>query len=560
MNNRSHLLLILLWLAIGTSLRFLRLESLPPWTDECATLVFSLGNSFRTVPLNQIISSDVLLQPLQLNPASGVNSVLEHLFNESTHPPVYFVLAHFWMKMFSHPGELASIWVARSLSGFFGVISIPAMFGFGYLTFRSKLIAQMAAAMMAVSPYTIFLAREARHYTLVMLLVIASLCCFVKAVEFIYRQKSLPIWLILTWVAINSLGIATHYFFTFTICSQAVVLLWQILKKRVSIKLNWQRLGMSAVGTLMGFIFWIPTLQRIPGSDLTSWVTSSNSYTIWLEPLGRLILWITSMLLLLPSAPTILPSLIIIISGIATLLFLVWSLPHLIDGLKQMQQQDADTDLAVRIFREYLFSAIALCLFFTYILRKDLTLAARFQFIYAPVVILLVAVALAGCWQRKQNQHRFRLSVNGKVAVLIIWLMAAVGNITVAWNLGYLQNQRPDILADIIHQVSPNKVLIATTHLHHGQTGRMMGLAWELRHSPNSNLQFFLARKSPESQISDQAVKILQEELTKIPRPFDFWLVGFRNQIDLDSQQCIRDQQHGSFAGEYSYKIYRCGG
>jgi uncharacterized membrane protein len=557
MKNRSHLLLMLLWLAIGTSLRFLRLESLPPWTDECATLVFSLGNSFRTVPLNQIISSDVLLQPLQLNPASGVNSVLEHLLNESTHPPVYFVLAHFWMKMFSHPGELASIWVARSLSAFFGVISIPAMFGFGYLTFRSKLIAQMAAAMMAVSPYTIFLAREARHYTLGMLLVIASVCCFVKAIQFIYRQKSLPVCLILTWVAINSLGIATHYFFTFTLCAQGFVILWQILKKRVSIKANWQRLLMVAVGTLMGFIVWIPTLQRIPGSDLTSWVTSSNSYTRWLEPLGRLVLWITSMLLLLPSAPTILPLLIIIISGIATLLFLLWSLPHLMSGLK-MQQQDFDNYLAIQILRDYVFSAIAFCLFFTYILKKDVTLAARFQFFYAPAIILLLGVALAGCWQKRQNQQKFWFSVNGKVAVIIIWLMAALGNITVAWNLGYLQNQRPDILANIIHQVSPNQVLIATTHLHHGQTGRMMGLAWEFQDLPAKNLQFFLARKDSDPNTYNQALQLFQEQLTKITRPFDLWLVGFRNQVDLESQHCIRDQQYGRFAGEYSYKVYHC--
>jgi uncharacterized membrane protein len=548
---------MLLWLAIGTSLRFLRLESLPPWTDECATLVFSLGNSFRTVPLNQIISSDVLLQPLQLNPASGVNSVLEHLLNESTHPPVYFVLAHFWMKMFSHPGELASIWVARSLSAFFGVISIPAMFGFGYLTFRSKLVAQMAAAMMAVSPYTIFLAREARHYTLVMLVVIASLCCFVKAIQIIYRQQSLPVWLVLLWVAINSLGIATHYFFTFTLCTQGFVVLWQILKRRVSIKSYWQRLLIVAVGTLMGFIVWIPTLQNIPGNDLTTWVTSSNSYTRWLDPLGRLILWIMSMLLLLPSAVTTLPLGIIIVSGIATLLFLLWSLPHLISGLK-IQQRDTDTHLAIQILSEYILGAIAFCLFFTYIFQKDLTLAARFQFVYAPVIILLLGVALAGCWQRGRNQQKFWLAVNGKVAVIIIWLMAALGNINVAWNLGYLQNQRPDILANIIHQVSPNKVLIATTNLHHGQTGRMMGLAWEFRHLPTQDLQFFLARKDSKTNTFNQSVQVFDEELAKIPRPFDLWLVGFRNQIDLDSQGCIRDQKHGSFAGEYRYIIYRC--
>ncbi|MCC5638071.1 hypothetical protein LC593_19975 [Nostoc sp. CHAB 5844] len=124
MKHRSHLLLLLFWLIIGTALRFLRLAALPPWTDECATMVFSLGNSFRTVPFNEIISSDTLLQPLQANPTVGINAVIERLLTESTHPPVYFVLAHFWMKIFSPTGELASIWVARSLSAVLGIISI----------------------------------------------------------------------------------------------------------------------------------------------------------------------------------------------------------------------------------------------------------------------------------------------------------------------------------------------------------------------------------------------------------------------------------------------------
>jgi len=40
--------------------------------------------------------------------------------------------------------------------------------------FRSRLVGQIAAAMMAVSPYGIYLAQEARHYTLAILLIIAS--------------------------------------------------------------------------------------------------------------------------------------------------------------------------------------------------------------------------------------------------------------------------------------------------------------------------------------------------------------------------------------------------
>jgi uncharacterized membrane protein len=564
MKNRYHLLLILLWLAIGTCLRFWRLASLPPWTDECATIVFSLGNSFRTVPLNQVISSDVLLQPLQSISTVGINAVIEHLFNESTHPPVYFVLSHFWMKWFSPIGELTSIWVARSLSALFGVVSIPAMFGFGYLAFRSKLVGQMAAAMMAVSPYTIFLARDARHYTLVILLVIASLCCFVKAIQTIHRQQSLPLWVVFVWVLINTLGVATHYFFALTLCAEGLVLLgqiWHKSKQKEPIKPNFWRICIAAVGTLMGCLVWIPTLQSIPGNELTTWVASSNPHVRWLEPIGRLLLWMLSMLLLLPSALANLPVAIVIVSGVVTLLFLLWSLPDLVNGLK-IQQQNPETDLAIQILIGYVIVAIALCLCFTYGLGMDLTLAARFQFICAPAIILLLGAALAGCWQQVQNlnphQQKFWLMVNGKVIVSIIWLMAMFGGVIATWNLGYLQNQRPDILASVIQKASQSNVLIATTHLHHGQTGRMMGLAWEFRYLPNENLQFFMAAKDSESKTYTQAMQVFQEKLIEIPRPLDLWLVEFRTQVDLESQHCIIDNQYGKSAGEYSYKLYHC--
>ncbi|MBU7581587.1 MAG: glycosyltransferase family 39 protein [Nostoc sp. TH1S01] len=549
MKHRFHLLLLLFWLAIGTALRFLRLASLPPWTDECATMVFSLGNSFRTVPLNEIISSDILLQPLQANPAVGINAVIERLLTESTHPPVYFVLAHFWMKIFSPAGELASIWVARSLSAVLGVVSIPAIFGIAYLTFRSKLVGQMAAAMMAVSPLAVFLGREARHYTLAMLLIIASLCCCVKAIQNIHRQQVLPICLVLTWVAINSLGVATHYFFALTLATEALVLFVHLWRNRQqNTQQTYWRSCIAILGTLMGCVVWIPLLQSIPSNDLTNWVAISNPHTRWLEPIGRLLLWNMSMLLLLPSALTSLPLEIMIVSGVATFLFLWWSLPKLSYGLKTLKDNPHEV-LGIQILSGYIFIAIFLCLFFTYGLGKDLTLAARFQFVYAPAIILLLGAALAGFWQHQ---------LNGKVAVTIILLMALLGGVTVSWNLGYLQNQRPDILAALISQASSNNVLIATTHIHHGQTGRMMGLAWEFQKQPDSRVQFFLAGKDADNQSYTQAVQILQDKIATIQRPIDLWLVEFRTPINLSSQQCFPDTEYGKSAGEYNYKLYRC--
>ncbi|MFN6272700.1 MAG: hypothetical protein ACK4ZI_07565, partial [Microcystis sp.] len=41
---------------LGLVIRLTQLTSKPPWTDEFATMVFSIGNNYQIVPLNQIIS------------------------------------------------------------------------------------------------------------------------------------------------------------------------------------------------------------------------------------------------------------------------------------------------------------------------------------------------------------------------------------------------------------------------------------------------------------------------------------------------------------------------
>ncbi len=631
MNQRNHLGLLLLWVILGTGLRFLRLESLPPWTDEFATIVFSLGNSFHSVPLDQVIDADVLLQPLHPTATAGIGSVINSLFQESTHPPVYFILTHLWMRLFSPTPELASIGVARSLSAVLGVISIPIMFLFGSFAFRSPLVGQLAAAMMAVSPYVVFLGKEARHYTLVILLVIASLSCLIKAIRDIQNRQLLSRWIAFVWIAINSLGVATHYFFVLSLGAQGLVFLifiWQQLRKNKSLLLQnyWRIIWVVVLGTLIGCLVWLPALQNIYGSEPTAWVSDGKAS---LAPILRLLLWMMSMLFLLPSAFTNLPMVIVVISGVTTILFLLWVMPKLLSGM-QIQSQDTNARLVIHYLSIYIGGAIAFFLFFTYILGMDLTLAARFQFVYAPAVILLIAAGLAGFWQsvieavspvdvpraasrrdekvspsrmkegslpytphptphtlfqgRRADKNISKVSPQAQptvsksfslmglltkvqtipqITVSIIWLMAFFGGITVLWNWGYLQNHRSDILAPIIHNKSQVPVLIATTHKHHGQTGRIMSLAWEQQKFLNSsinaqNWQFFLAHRNPITKDYTQAVERLQAQLSQLPKPLDLWLVDFRAPIDLASQNCFSEQKSRQSAGEYRYQLYHC--
>lgn len=586
-----HFVLLLVWLAIATGLRFTHLGAKPPWNDEFATVVFSLGNSFRTVPINQAIALDVLLQPLQLNPDTGISDVIHNLMTESTHPPVYFGLNHLWMQLFPTVDSLASFWAARSLSAILGVASIPAIFGLGWLAFRSRLVGQIAAAMMAVSPFGIYLAQEARHYTLAILLIIASLCCLVIATRTIHRQIPLPIWVSLVWVIVNSLGIAVHYFFTLTLCAEALVLngFWlQDFGSKINRKSQpeesphhpcssapllpcspWWRIYAVAAGTLSGGLIWLPAWRNVPDNQVTQWIYDSNSLNDWLGTIARVLAWMITMLSLLPIEGTSQP--IMIASGAVLVIFVFWALPIFIRGIKF--QLGAFNRRETQALGGYVIAAIALLFCITFGLGADLTIAARYHFFYFPAVIVLLAAAITLCWNASMAVHDLEwtsrqrsllhfLKNRGKKAVAVILLMGLLGGITVVSNFGYQKPDRPDLLVPIIQKVSQVPVLIATAHFTHEQIGEMMGLGLEFKRSyrhlnpatTNPPL-FLLAHLEPNSQTS---IDVLQKTINQLPKPIDLWVVNFFPTPQPEVKGCLIDTQFRPKMNGYKHRLYHC--
>ncbi|MEM8723037.1 MAG: hypothetical protein AAGE84_27760 [Cyanobacteria bacterium P01_G01_bin.39] len=543
--------LLLLWILVGACLRFTNLELLPPWTDESATMVFSLGNSFYDVPLNQFVTLSTLMEPLQLNPSAGIHDVTQLLLTESTHPPLYFALTHLWLKLFPSVDGLVFLWGARSLSAGLGVLTIPAIFYFARLTSSSLVISQIAAAIMAISPFGIFLGMQARHYTLVILLIIASLSCFVWTFRCLKQGQSIPFWVVVIWIAINALGVAVHYFFVLSLTAMAIAFLpliwlnWQVLFKP-----QWRRLYIVALGSLVGCLVWLPSLLAVKDSSPTDWIYASNAAQRWLEPIGRFLLWLMSTTILLPSSLYDFSLPIIIGAGIITLSFWLWYLPQIIRGIN-WQRQRIDNQSGATALVNYLIAAIALFFGFTYILGMDLTLAGRFQFVYFPVVIVLIAIGLGQIWSQNSSTYSKRL--------VALFLTISFGSGIVAnLNRGYLQNHRPDLAIAQIAEGSTAPIAIVTTYRHHGQTGRMIGLAWGLRNLPQiDSAQFFLARENPEPSEENSGL-ILSQQLRELTRPLDLWLVNFRGDVELESQNCLPDSQYRGMLGQYKYRLYRC--
>jgi len=566
-----------LWIALGLVLRFANLTSKAVWTDEFATLVFSLGNSFRMVPLDQVIPLTDLLAPLQPSHDATAQDVVRHLTSESNHPPLYFLLNFWWLQLFPpRPDGLVSIWAVRSLAALFGVFSIPAIFGLSWLTFRSWRVAHLAALLTAISPFGVYLAQEARHYTLPILWVIASLACLVVVVRKLVQGNPPPWWVCWMWIVVNGLGMATHYFMGITLAAAGVVLLgtgiWQLRQDGHLKRPLWLRVGVAIAGTLASILIWLPIVQNVGDSNLTEWIARPWQNPVeWLMPIGRLVTSWISMLYVLPVQAE--QMWLAVLSGVVGLNLAGWTAFHLYRGWKAAPQ--TYDPLSWRIVAGFWGGAIALMLGVTYGLNYDLTLAFRYAFVYYPAVLVSLAAALIAYSPRPGSNpspaspsvwarlRRFLQRPTRSQLLAVILVMSLVSSLCVVTNLGFLKTHQPDEVVYWMAKEPGDRTLIAMTHSTHAQTGRLMGVGLEWRRvMPDVPEPDVILAHQPADD-PNLAIATLEGVLSNYPRPFDLWLVSFRPVSEelrsamLERQNCESDTKRRRTEG-YSFRRFKC--
>jgi mannosyltransferase len=158
-----------------------------------------------------------------------------HMLNEvrlsESNPPLYYVLAWAWAKLFGS-GEVGM----RSLSALFGAATIPVAFGIGreLVGRRAGLI---AAGLVAVNPMLIWYSQEARSYAPLVFFGALSLLFFVRALRS-GSGRDLAL-----WAFASGLALCSHYFAVFPVGIEAVWLM-------VALRSRWVEV-LAAVGALV---------------------------------------------------------------------------------------------------------------------------------------------------------------------------------------------------------------------------------------------------------------------------------------------------------------------
>jgi mannosyltransferase len=108
--------------------------------------------------------------------ANRAVGAIPHALREDGAPPLYYLALHYWLKL-AGDSEAG----VRSLSLFFALCTIPVSFWAARSIWRTWRAAWMAAVLATFDPFMSQYAQEARMYTLIALLAIPALTCFLRA-------------------------------------------------------------------------------------------------------------------------------------------------------------------------------------------------------------------------------------------------------------------------------------------------------------------------------------------------------------------------------------------
>ena len=128
------------------------------------------------------------------------------------HVPLYHTLLHFWLLCIGD-----NVFVARSMSLLFYLISIPSLYFLGKRAFNHT-VGLFAAFLFSISPFMNWYGNEVRMYTLLTLLVVLNQYFFVRIFKDVDVSEHVWVWYTLTGL----LGVFSHYFFFLNLTSQAV--------------------------------------------------------------------------------------------------------------------------------------------------------------------------------------------------------------------------------------------------------------------------------------------------------------------------------------------------
>jgi len=213
MQKKLIILLVISLVVLGFSLRVYDLTKESLWLDEHESIRWA----------NLTISK--IIQPSE----GGIRDI-----------PLYNITLHYWVSLFGD-GEFS----VRFLSVIFGILALIMLYKIASLLF-DRTTGIISLTIMALSTYHIYYSQEARRYSLMLFLAIASFYFLIKVLR--ERKKTATIYYVISTVLL----LYTHIFGVFIVIAQNTYVLLSSVYAKKSARFNLKKwLGLQLVGVVL---------------------------------------------------------------------------------------------------------------------------------------------------------------------------------------------------------------------------------------------------------------------------------------------------------------------
>jgi uncharacterized membrane protein len=250
--------LVWLWLVAvvigaGCYFRFVNLDAKVYWHDEVYTSLYMAGyritEARRQLVKRPEINAQDVLKYQQLDPQRSVLDTIRALAAEDpVHPPLYFVSLRLWAHVFG-----SSVRAIRSLSALLSLLVFPCLYWLCCELFESTLTAWIAMMIVAVSPFHVFYAQEARQYSLLAAAILFASAALLSAL----RRQTRGGWIV--YAAALIFGLYTHVLFLGVVLGHLLYVLGMSFPE-----INWKTMRLPRavlyylLATACGLVAFVP--------------------------------------------------------------------------------------------------------------------------------------------------------------------------------------------------------------------------------------------------------------------------------------------------------------
>jgi len=242
-----------------------------PWAALAIGVVVAAGVVARFVAASHLW----LDEALTVNIAGLPLSELPEALRRDGSPPLYYAVLHGWMQLFGS-GTIA----VRALSGVCAVACLPLAWRVGGRV-GGRTVATSFLVLLALSPFAVQYATEARMYSMAMLLVLAGGLAVANLLERPSRGLCAAVALL------TGALLLTHYYALYTVAAVGAVLAWHAWRGEDRAAYRRALLSMAA-GSLL-FVPWVPILLYQAAHTGAPWGTTGRGVRTVIDTLGVLI-------------------------------------------------------------------------------------------------------------------------------------------------------------------------------------------------------------------------------------------------------------------------------